>query len=295
MKRTVAGLGAALLLALLGGASLLLLPGPPPAPVDPSPPSPPAPRPAPPAPAEVPPADIAEEPPEPPPPPSDDELPPGDYPWRVPPWWRATEARLAAAPLRMGPDQLPFRDLLARIAEASGVEVSLGPELAAWGEDRVYAVAHVDGNALSFLDLLASVHNLEPVLGRNSVVLHQRGRAKETPVVRSGRVQWTLRVARERRDGLRDPDPAEEGMLATAVPWDVDGGLTPGRTYTARALAAALGRSLAVPVYLDGALWEENGSAEVGVAHSLGDLLGAVAPPLRARFEATPRRVVLFR
>lgn len=219
----------------------------------------------------------------------DEALPADGYPWAVPDWWFAHEKVLREKEVHFAAEHFVMVDLLRAVGEDIGVPVRAGPELEEWARARTYFLPRVDGPARALLELIATSHNLDIVLQKDGVVLHQRGRELPTRLAAAGRVQWTMQAARDRLSGERDPDPAAAEMAA--VPVELAFERLPLRDAMKR-----LEERLTVPVYLDRGLWTGNPevSAPAG-ERPLGEWLNAVLGPIGARAEALPRRVVVVK
>jgi len=297
MKRALPALGAIAALGILLGLGLLLLGGAP-APAPPPPPPPP-PRPAPPRPAPPqPPApetdgDPGSAPDVPPPAPEKDPdeeppLSPDAYPWEAPAWWVEKEKRLREAEVDIPGEDLSLEEILDRIGKAAGFPVKSGTEVSGFAAStRPFFQAR--GPARAVIEALAQRFNLEPVVTREGVVMHQRGKVPPGRVVQAGRVQWAVTEARERKEGKRPEDPAaEEGRQ---VPVQVSFSRTPLRD-----AARILGEKTSIPVYLDAALWTLNPPVTLEPGKkTLGEVLDAILEPLKGASDVNLRRVVLFR
>jgi hypothetical protein len=212
-----------------------------------------------------------------------------DYPFAVPAWWTEREARLREVQVDLSGEFLTVEEVLHRVGKAAGFSVKPGPEVSGFAASTPISFPSAQASARGILEALALRLNLEPVLTREGVVMHQRGKAPPGPIPQAGRVQWALVEARERREGKRPEDP--DSGEARSIPVDIVFTRTP-----LREAVKMLTDRTTVPVYLDEPLWTANPPVTVEKGKgTLGEVLDAIAGPLDAATDATRRRVLLFR
>ncbi len=272
--------------AVLAMAALFLLGGPVQQPAPPAPPPPPA-RPgrkhAPPT------APAPGEGETPAPPGTPPGLPPDAYPFDPPAWWDGVDRKFREKQVRMEETSATFEEVLGVLSRAAGFPARAGPELEAWAKETDVHLKAVDATARGLVEALALAHNLEVVLTEDALVFHQRGRAPDTREVRAGRVRWALLEGKERRAGVRPRDPTYDEVRADEVDLGFD-------KVPLRDAGATLSRRLGIPVFLDGDLWRANPVLDVPARpRTLGDLLDLLAAAVGASWDATSRRVVVFR